>query len=212
MSPFPLLFFLFVEVPSMGVMLVHKGIMQATGNNSRPLNVWLYRLIGVTAGFLVLSLSFVIGMDAACGLLVLFIVGGLIMLATRRSSGGTASAPARRIGPDSLPGVLAELSRGSLGDLARVHGRPNSPAEVDLHLRSADLMAALRFYQVAIDPRWIDRDIGGQLAADAPGLLTRVADSYRHLAPSRERDVAIAILGAGPPPVCATMAGVALRA
>ena len=47
MAPFPILFFIFVEVPSMGAMLVHKGIMLATGHETKPLNVWLYRLIGV---------------------------------------------------------------------------------------------------------------------------------------------------------------------
>jgi hypothetical protein len=182
------------------------------------LNVWLYRLIGVTAGFVVLSLSFVIGMDAACGLLVLFIVGGLVALATRRSRAGTVRATAQGIGPSSLPGVLAELSRTYRGDLVRAHGRPGSPAEEDIHVRSADLMAALRFYQVTIDPRWTDRDIGHQLAVDAPGTIIRVLDAYRHRPPSRERDVAIEILRACLPQgpavarnVYTTFAGVALR-
>jgi hypothetical protein len=176
------------------------------------------RLIGVAAGFIVLSLSFVIGMDAACGLLVLFIVGGLVVLAARRSRAGTVRATAQGIGPSSLPGVLAELSRTSRGYLIRAHGRPGSAAEKDIHVRSADLMAALRFYQVTIDPRWTDLDIGNQLAVDAPGTITRVMDAYRHRPPSRERDVAIEILRAYVPQgpavarnVYTTFAGVALR-
>jgi hypothetical protein len=194
MSPFPILFFIFVELPSMGTMLVHKAIMKANGRETKPLNVWVYRLIGVGTLFLVLNLSFVIGADAACLLLVLLIAGGLIALAARRR-GGTAGA-AQRIGPQTLPGVLGDLSRRSLGDLKRTHGRPKDQFETDIHLRAADLMAAMRFYQVAVDPRFSDHEIGRQMTLDTPGTMTRVMDAYRRLPVTRERDVAIEILRA----------------
>lgn len=46
---FPVLFFVFVELPSMAVMLIHKIIMVVTGRGStgRPLPIFLYRIIGV---------------------------------------------------------------------------------------------------------------------------------------------------------------------
>ncbi|WP_327000405.1 hypothetical protein OHA72_35450 [Dactylosporangium sp. NBC_01737] len=192
MNPFPIFFFIFVELPSMGAMLVHKAIMKVNGRETKQLNVWLYRLIGVGTLFLVLNLSFIIGADAACLVLVLLIVGGLIGLAVRRK-GGTTGA---RIGPQSLPGVLGDLSRRSLADLRRAHGRPKDQSETDLHLRAADLMAALRFYRVAVDPRFTDQEIGRQMTLDTPGTITRVMDTYRRLPPTRERDVAIEILRA----------------
>jgi len=192
MSPFPILFFIFVEVPSMAAMLVHKGIMQATGSQTRPLNVWLYRLAGVTVEFVVLMLSFVIGLDAACGLLVLIVMGGLIALAVRKGNAGAAIGPQA---PPTLPGVLGDLSRRSLDDLNRANGRPAGEM-VDVHLRSADLMAALRYYPVAVDPHVTDLEIANQLSLDAPGMMARVEEAYRNLPPSRERDVAIEILRA----------------
>ena len=198
MSPFPILFFIFVEVPSMAAMLVHKGIMQATGNQTQPLNVWLYRLAGVAVEFVVLMLSFVIGLDAACGLLVLIVMGGLIALAVRKGNAGAAIGPQTPPTPatlPALPGVLGELSRRSLDDLNRANGRPSGEL-VDVHLRSADLMAALRYYQIAVDPRVTDLEIANQLSLDAPGTMTRVEQVYRDLPPSRERDVAIEILRA----------------
>jgi hypothetical protein len=92
MAPFPILFFIFVEVPSMGAMLAHKGIMLATGNETKPLNVWLYRLIGVTSLFLLLIMSFAIGADAACLLFVLLIGGGLFAFITKRKNGAVPAA------------------------------------------------------------------------------------------------------------------------
>jgi hypothetical protein len=192
MNPIPILFFIFVELPSMGAMLVHKAIMKANRLDAKPLNVWLYRLIGVGTLFVLLNLSFVIGGDAACLLLVLLIAGGLTALAAR-SKGGTAAAT-QRIGPQALPGVLGGLSRRSLGDLTRTHGRPKDRFETDIHLRAADLMAALRFYQVAVDPRFTDHEIGRQMSLDTPGTMMRVMDSYRRLPAGRERDVATEIL------------------
>ncbi|NMO55136.1 hypothetical protein HH310_28615 [Actinoplanes sp. TBRC 11911] len=124
MAPFPILFFIFVEMLSMGAMLVHKGIMNATGQQTRPLN----------------------------------------------------------------------LSRRSLADLRRAHGRPANPAEADIHRRSADLMAALRFYQVAVDPRFTDWEIGNQLAVNAPRMMEQVIDAYGHLPLSPEREVAVQVL------------------
>ena len=86
-------------------------------------------------------------------------------------------------------------------------------------------MAALRFHQVAIDPRLTDQDIGNQLAGNAPGMMSHVMDSYRRLPASPERDIAIEIFApifrkAGRSPAtyiprspampCATPAGVSL--
>lgn len=194
MNPFSILFFIFVELPSMGAMLVHKSIMKVNGKETKPLNVWLYRLIGAGTLFVVLNLSFVIGGDAACLLLVLLIAGGLVTL-TVRCQGRTAGA-AQRIGPQHLPGVLGDLSRRSLDDLRRTHGRPKDQAETDLHLRAADLMAALRFYRIAVDPRCTDHDLSRLMAMNTPATITRMMDTYRRLPATRERDVAIEILRA----------------
>jgi hypothetical protein len=188
------LFFIFVEVPSMGAMLVHKAIMMATGQETKPLNVWLYRLIGVTTLVVLVGLSFVIGGDAACLLLVLLVAGGLIGLVVRRQNAVTGAGVPQRMGPHILPGVLGELARRSLGDLRAALGRPNNPSETDIHVRSADLMAALRFYQVAVNPHVTDHEIGRQLAVNAPVMMASVTASYSRLPPSRERDVAIEIL------------------
>ncbi|MFD0747414.1 hypothetical protein ACFQ1L_40580 [Phytohabitans flavus] len=176
----------------MGTMLVHRAIMKANGQDTKPLNVWLYRLIGIGTLFLLLSLSFAIGGDAACLLLVLLIAGGLIALAAR-SKGATAGAT-QRIGPEALPGVLGDLSRRSLGDLKRTHGRPKDQFETDIHLRAADLMAALRLYQIAVDPRFTDYEIARQMTLDTPGTMMRVMDTYRRLSDTRERNVATEIL------------------
>jgi hypothetical protein len=190
MAPFPILFFIFVEMPSMAAMLVHKGIMNATGRQTRPLNVWLYRLLGVAGLALLVGMSLTIGGNAACLLLVLVIGGGLGLLLARRKQAEAAQG----IGPQALPGVLADLSRRSLGDLRRTHGRPPNPAEADIHRRAADLMAALRFYQVAVDPRFTDWQIGNQLAVNAPRMMEQMIDAYGRLPPSPERDVAAQIL------------------
>lgn len=112
MAPFPILFFIFVEAPSMGAMLAHKGIMLATGNETKPLNVWLYRLIGVTALAVLVGLSFAIGADAACLLFVLLIAGGLIAFVARRNNNAPAAQqygqpPVR----DSLARVVAGMDR-----------------------------------------------------------------------------------------------------
>ncbi|WP_430501278.1 hypothetical protein ACQRWP_06740 [Micromonospora trifolii] len=85
----------------MAAMLVHKGIMLATGNETRPLNSWLYRLLGVFSLILLLSLSFAIGADAACLLFVLIIGGGLVAFIARRNN---KAAPATgQYGPQQPP-------------------------------------------------------------------------------------------------------------
>jgi hypothetical protein len=180
----------------MCAMVVHKGIMTATGQQTKPLNVWLYRLFGVTALMVLLGLSFAIGLDAACLLFVLLIGGGLVGLVTRRRNATAAAGAAQGIGPQSLPGVLGELSRRSLDDLRQSLGPPTDPAETDIHLRSADLMAALRYYQLTVDASFTDQQIGNQLAANAPGMMAGVEQSYQRLPASVERDVALQIIRA----------------
>lgn len=191
MAPFPILFFIFVELPSMAAMTVHKGIMVASGRETKPLNVWLYRLVGVTGLLVLIGSSFLIGTDAACLVFILAIAGGLVGLAVQRNRATAGTS----VGPHSLPGVLGDLARRSLGDLQRFNGVP-ARGEEQCHQASADLMAALRFYQVAIDARWTDHEIGSQLAVNPIRLMTDIVAAYRRLPPSVERDTAIAILHA----------------
>jgi hypothetical protein len=41
------MFWLLIEIPSMVVISIHKATTDARGEYYRPLNIWLYRLLGV---------------------------------------------------------------------------------------------------------------------------------------------------------------------
>lgn len=147
MAPFPILFFIFVEVPSMGAMLAHKGIMLATGNETRPLNVWLYRLIGIVSLVVLLGLSFAIGADAACLLFVLLVGGGLAAFVTRRRNDAAPDTTRydpppqqQAAAPDALARMVECVQRyeqtKDLADLDRTitEGRALVRAEKDIEV------------------------------------------------------------------------------
>ena len=103
-------------------------------------------------------------------------------------------AHATAFGPERLSGRMRQLAEQAQRDLFAVFGAATSDTQRETYIRTADLLAALRFYRDIVAPAFTDDMLSAGLAARPADFLHQIIDHYRRAPQSAERDQAISVI------------------